>query len=92
MLIFPSKMMSAASDNILLGKINFKNVIAPLSIFEITNNLEKDENNVTDPVCHMLVKPDTAPAKLPFQGQIFYFCSFECVKAFADHPHAYIPK
>jgi len=75
-----------------LGKINFKNVIAPPSIYEITDNLEKDKNNVTDPVCQMLVKPDTAPAKLPFQGQTYYFCSFECVKAFAGHPHAYIPK
>lgn len=75
-----------------LGKINFRNVIEPLSIFEIIDNLEKYENNVTDPVCRMLVKPDAAPAKLPFQGQTYYFCSFECVKAFAENPLVYIPQ
>lgn len=29
---------------------------------------------VKDPVCGMMVDPETAPAKAEYQGQTYYFC------------------
>lgn len=75
-----------------LGKVNLKNIIEPISIFEIDPAHDKIETNVTDPVCRMLVKPNTAPAHLSYNHQNYFFCSFECAKAFASRPDQYIKR
>jgi class 3 adenylate cyclase len=72
-----------------LGKVFFKNVIDPIALFEIAND-RHDNKTVTDLVCRMRVKPDTAPSRIPYNGQIYYFCSFECAKAFVSRPDQYI--
>jgi YHS domain-containing protein len=37
----------------------------------------------------MQVRPDTAPGRLPFAGRTFYFCSFDCARAFSERPDHY---
>jgi YHS domain-containing protein len=38
----------------------------------------------------MCLREDTAPARLPFGGQTFYFCSFDCARTFAEYPEHYM--
>jgi len=73
-----------------LGEIHFKNVAEPISIFEIDAGFSAPNVNVTDPVCRMRLKPDTALGRLNYKGQNYFFCSFECAKAFAVRPELYI--
>ena len=72
-----------------LGKIPFKNVTEPVAIFEIDNGPSAPKINVTDPVCRMQLKPNTASGRLNYKGQDYFFCSFECARAFALHPELY---
>jgi adenylate cyclase len=72
-----------------LGKIQFKNIAEPISIFEIAAGHSALNMNVTDPVCRMQLKPDTAPDRLNYQGQNYFFCSFDCARTFASHPELY---
>jgi adenylate cyclase len=71
-----------------LGSVRFKNVSEPVEVFEIVS--EAHTGAVVDPVCHMRVEPATAPARLPFSGTTYYFCSFQCAEAFTKHPPAYL--
>ena len=71
-----------------LGEVHFKNLIEPIPLFEISDDHHKIET-LTDPVCRMRVKPDSAPARLPYNGKIYFFCSFECAKAFVGRPDQY---
>jgi YHS domain-containing protein len=73
-----------------LGEIQFKNIAEPISMFEIDAGHSALNMNATDPVCRMQLKPDTAPGRLNYQGQNYFFCSFECARTFASHPERYI--
>ncbi|MGH7357666.1 MAG: YHS domain-containing protein, partial [Candidatus Rokuibacteriota bacterium] len=42
-----------------------------------------------DPVCQMRVGAKRAPARLPFEGGTYLFCSLACARAFAEHPDRY---
>lgn len=44
---------------------------------------------VRDPVCGMLIDPESAVATREHAGQIFYFCSQDCVDKFDADPHYY---
>lgn len=72
-----------------LGEMHFKNIAEPISLFEIATGYSTSNINVTDPVCRMQLKPDTAPGRLNYQGQNYFFCSFECARAFASRPETY---
>jgi class 3 adenylate cyclase/YHS domain-containing protein len=72
-----------------VGLVHFKNIVAPVSVFEILTEHADSESPVIDPVCRMQVRPETAPARLPFGGQSYSFCSFECAKMFAECPDSY---
>jgi adenylate cyclase len=71
-----------------VGPVRFKNVSEPVEIVEIVS--EEYTSAVLDPVCHMRVEAATAPARLPFNGRLYYFCSFQCAEAFTKHPPAYL--
>ncbi len=43
-----------------------------------------------DPVCQMLVDPETAAGKYEYEGRTYYFCSPHCVKKFSEAPEAYL--
>lgn len=42
-----------------------------------------------DPVCKMNVEPAKAAAKEEHDGQVYYFCSESCHKAFVAEPKKY---
>lgn len=44
---------------------------------------------VTDPVCGMKVDPSTAAGKSEYRGQVYYFCSAGCKRAFDQEPEKY---
>ncbi len=73
-----------------LGLTRFKNITHPVAIFEVVAGRQRVDTNVVDPVCRMQVREDTAPARLPFAGNTYYFCSFDCAKAFAESPDRYV--
>ncbi len=73
-----------------LGLVRFKNVLDPVTAFEVIAGRESRESAMIDPVCRMQVWPDTAPARLPFDGNTYHFCSLECAKAFAERPDHYV--
>lgn len=72
-----------------LGAVRFKNVAEAVPVFELIVGRENLVRAI-DPVCRMQVDIETAPAKLPFAERVYYFCSFECAKAFADTPERYL--
>lgn len=72
-----------------LGPVRLKNVREPVDLFEIVTASERSEAATVDPVCRMQVQADEAPARLPYGGVPYYFCSFECAKAFAEDPLRY---
>ncbi len=43
-----------------------------------------------DPVCKMLVKPETAAAKFDYKGQTFYFCAESCQIKFRQNPEKFL--
>jgi class 3 adenylate cyclase/YHS domain-containing protein len=71
-----------------LGPARFKNVPDPVPLFEV-RPAAGEVPTVVDPVCRMHVSPITAPARLPYGGQTYFFCAFECARRFAERPEAY---
>ena len=45
-----------------------------------------------DPVCGMDVAPETAAGNAEYKGQMYYFCSPGCKKAFEREPEKYVGK
>lgn len=43
-----------------------------------------------DPVCGMMVNPDTAAATYEYRGKIYYFCALGCKVAFEKDPERYL--
>jgi class 3 adenylate cyclase/YHS domain-containing protein len=72
-----------------LGPVAFKNLPAPITVFEVASRPPSAEPAV-DPVCQMQISPDTAPARLPYRDRVHLFCSFECARAFATGPDRYL--
>ena len=73
-----------------MGEVNFKNIFEPVALFEIITDCRKLEMNVVDPVCRMLVRPESSTAHLTFKEKTYYFCSFECAQKFASQPNLFI--
>jgi Cu+-exporting ATPase len=42
-----------------------------------------------DPVCGMVVYPESAEGKAEYQGQTYYFCSNQCMRDFQADPAKY---
>jgi len=75
-----------------LGKIKFKNISDPVSLFEIIVEGHTGECTAVDPVCHMHVQSEKATANILFEDKMYYFCSIECAKLFTSDPHHYVKK
>jgi Cu+-exporting ATPase len=43
-----------------------------------------------DPVCGMMVEPDSAVASVDYNGKTYYFCSMGCKEEFEEDPGSYI--
>ncbi len=48
------------------------------------------EDQVTDPVCQMKIKPSEAVASAERNGKTYYFCSQDCADAFRESPEDYV--
>lgn len=51
---------------------------------------ESPPQTFTDPVCKMLVAPETAAGKFDYKGEQYYFCSLGCRDRFAADPGKYL--
>ncbi len=45
---------------------------------------------VKDPVCNMMVNPETAKYRTEYKGEQFYFCATSCLKKFTEAPEQYL--
>jgi len=45
---------------------------------------------VKDPVCNMMVNPETAKYRTEYKGEQFYFCAASCLKKFTEAPEQYL--
>lgn len=72
-----------------IGEVYFKNIVAPISLFEIAADPSTLPFSLTDPVCQMQVRPESAHGQLNYQGRNYFFCSLECARTFANHPEHY---
>ena len=45
---------------------------------------------VKDPVCGMEVDPSRTQYKVVYKGEVYYFCSLHCKKAFEKDPEYYL--
>jgi class 3 adenylate cyclase/YHS domain-containing protein len=72
-----------------LSTVRFRNVPDPVAIYEVGDGAGVVAQ-VIDPVCQMQVDPTSAPARIPYGGATYYFCSFACAKSFVEHPESYI--
>jgi YHS domain-containing protein len=43
-----------------------------------------------DPVCGMMVEPETAAAKMEYKGETYYFCAPGCKATFEEDPEKYL--
>lgn len=51
---------------------------------------DEDFQVATDPVCGMLVRPDSAAGKFEFDGKTHYFCAVRCRDRFRQNPSNYL--
>lgn len=72
-----------------LGPVRLKNIAAPVPIFQVLPAHRRRPTVRVDPVCQMRVGAKQAPARLPFGGGTYLFCSLACARAFAQHPDRY---
>jgi YHS domain-containing protein len=49
-------------------------------------------DEVLDPVCGMMVNPDSAAGEADYRGETYYFCSRGCKVAFEKEPEKYLHK
>ncbi|MEO7539523.1 MAG: heavy metal translocating P-type ATPase [Pyrinomonadaceae bacterium] len=47
---------------------------------------------VLDPVCGMMIEPQTAAGSTVFEGETYYFCNPGCLAKFEANPKAYLDK
>lgn len=75
-----------------VGPVRFKNVPLAVDVFAIDSGEPRETGDPEiDPVCQMHVARMAPAAQLPYEGRTYVFCSFECAKAFAAAPEAYLP-
>ncbi|NIA06514.1 MAG: YHS domain-containing protein, partial [Actinobacteria bacterium] len=51
---------------------------------------QEQPGSTVDPVCGMLVDPDSAAAHVRYQGQDYHFCSSSCAEKFRSNPSTYL--
>lgn len=72
-----------------LGEVDLKHIARPVAIFAVKRVGDVPAAGALDPVCHMMIDGGTAPARLPFGGREYYFCSLRCARAFIKAPDRY---
>ena len=72
-----------------LGPTWLKNVGEPVEIYWVADHTPDATSQVMDPVCRMFVDAAGAPARLPWGGSAWHFCSFDCASSFSQDPERY---
>lgn len=72
-----------------LGPLRVRNLSQPVPVFEVAIAHPIESEAAVDPVCRMHVGATTAPARLPYDGAVYLFCSFDCARTFASAPDQY---
>jgi adenylate cyclase len=70
-----------------LGATTLRNVSDAVDLFRL--EVSRGQSS-TDPVCRMTVERDRAAGMLTHEGHEFWFCSLECVAAFAQDPQRHV--
>lgn len=65
------------------GATRLKNILTPVSIFEVVTPDRRAADEPIDPVCQMRVEPAAAASQIVYNGRTLVFCSPECAHAFA---------
>lgn len=52
--------------------------------------VEDDFKIFTDPVCKMLVKPETSAGKYEYKNETYYFCAVSCLNKFRQNPEKFL--
>ncbi len=80
-------------ENVVLkprGRRALRNVSEPVELFEASCERSRSADALPiDPVCRMAVDPEHSAGTLRHGGASFYFCSMECIQAFAADPGRY---
>jgi adenylate cyclase len=71
-----------------LGSFALRNIAEPVELFDIVV-VPQPEGGAVDPVCRMHVERSHAAGRLRHQDADYWFCSLECVAAFAGAPDRY---
>jgi Cu+-exporting ATPase len=59
---------------------------------QITRKPAVEETRVLDPVCGMMIEPQTAAGSTEFAGTTYYFCNPGCLAKFEANPRVYLDK
>ncbi len=62
------------------------------NLVQLGRNKSKEEDSKTaiDPVCKMIVKPETAAAEFDYKGETYYFCAVGCQTKFRQNPENFL--
>lgn len=71
---------ASSTEPLSIGTRTFRNVSTPIELFDICHDRSTDK--FIDPICQMLVSPESAAATLRHKGDRLYFCSVKCLKRF----------
>lgn len=77
-------------SSVAIGCVRFHGVTERVELFAFAPSDGDWIDEEIDPVCHMSVHADTAPATLPYDGRRWHFCSFECARRFAADPEHWV--
>ena len=75
-------------DVVPLGPYQLRNVFEATDLFDIRFTAGETSHTI-DPVCRMHIGPEHAAGTLHHNGHDYWFCSLECVAAFAADPVRY---
>ena len=50
----------------------------------------KNTKAITDPVCGMVVVPNTNEISVEIDGETYFFCADNCRKSFVENPQKYL--
>lgn len=73
-----------------IGAVSLRNVRDAVELFELQLTAAAADAGAIDPVCRMRVQRKRAAGRLRFDDVEYWFCSLQCVAAFAANPHAYL--
>ena len=71
-----------------IGSLRLRNVPQSVEVFDITLGPTRTAGDV-DPVCRMWVDHDRAAGRLRHGSRVYWFCSLDCVAAFASAPEQF---